>query len=82
MRWWLIPFLVVVTVVLGAAYSSTLIFSAMGPFSATSVEQDGTLTNMQFGQNLPRPDWVPVYPGAWVVQAAALTSVRITVAGR
>jgi hypothetical protein len=77
MRWLLIPFLVVVAIALGAAYSSTLIIRAMGPGSATAIEQDGTLTHMQFGQHLPRPDWVPVYPGAWVVQAATLTSVRM-----
>jgi hypothetical protein len=77
MRWLVIPFLVVLTIALGASYSSTLIYSLMGPWSATAVEHDGNLTQMQFGQNLPRPSWVPVYPGGWVVQAATVTSARM-----
>ena len=48
----------------------------MGPWSATAVEQDGSLTHMQFGADLPRPEWVPLYPGAWVVTGSRLTSVR------
>ena len=70
MRWLVIPFLVALTIALGASYSSTLIYGFMGPWSATAVEQDGSLTHMQFGQHLPRPSWVPLYPGAWVVQAS------------
>jgi hypothetical protein len=31
---------------------------------------------MAFGQNLPRPEWVPVYPGATVVQASKVTPAR------
>jgi hypothetical protein len=31
---------------------------------------------MQFGADLPRPGWLPLYPGAWVVQASRLVSVR------
>src|SRR5262245_57143660 len=77
MRWLLIPLLVVLTIVLGASYSSPLIHAFMGPWSATAVEQDGSVTQMQFSQNLPRPSWVPVYPGAWVVQASTLTSAAM-----
>lgn len=77
MRGLVIPFLVVLTIVLGASYSSTLIHAFMGPWSATAVEHDGSLTQMQFGQNLPRPSWVPVYPGGWVVQAATVTSASM-----
>jgi|SRR5262245_30806851 len=77
MRWFVISFLVVLTIALGASYSSTLIYAFMGPWSATAVEHDGGLTQMQFGQNLPRPSWVPIYPGSWVVQAGTVTSARI-----
>ena len=77
MRWLLIPFLIVVTIALGASYSSTLIYAFMGPGSVTAVEHDGSLTQMQFGQNLPRPSWVPVYPGGWVVQAGTVTSASM-----
>jgi hypothetical protein len=48
----------------------------MGPWSAVGIEHDGSQTHMVFGQNLPRPEWVPFYPGAWVVQASKLTSAR------
>ena len=30
---------------------------------------------MEFGTHLPRPEWVPFYPGALTVQASKLTSV-------
>src|SRR5215212_4443605 len=76
MRGLLFGFLLVVTLVFGASYASAILFSVMGPFSAVGIEQDGSQTHMAFGQNLPRPEWVPVYPGASVVQAATLTSAR------
>ena len=47
----------------------------MGPWSATGFLQDGSLTHMEFGTHLPRPEWVPFYPGALTVQASKLTSV-------
>jgi hypothetical protein len=72
----LLPLLIILALVFGASYASLVINSIMGPWSATAVEHDGSLTHMQFGQDLPRPDWVPVYPGAAVVQASRLTSAR------
>ena len=48
----------------------------MGSWSAVGFEQDGSQTQMQFGQSLPRPEWVPFYPGASVVTGSRLTSVR------
>jgi hypothetical protein len=72
----LIPLLVILALVFGVSYASLLINRIMGPWSATAVEQDGSLTHMRFGQDLPRPEWVPVYPGAAVVQASRLVSVR------
>jgi len=72
----LFPFLVIIALVFGASYASTIIYRVMGPWSATAVEQDGNLTHMQFGSDLPRPVWVPLYPGAWVVTGSRLTSVR------
>jgi hypothetical protein len=72
----LIPLLIILALVFGASYASLLINSIMGPWSATAVEHDGSLTHMQFGQHLPRPEWVPVYPGAAVVQASRLVSAR------
>jgi hypothetical protein len=72
----LFALLVVATLVFGAAYASTIITHIMGPWSATAVEQDGSLTHMQFGPDLPRPEWVPILPGAWVAQASKLVSLR------
>jgi hypothetical protein len=71
-----LPFLIVISLVFGASYASAIIYRAMGPWSATAVEQDGSLTHMQFGADLPRPDWVPFYPGGWVVNGSRLTSAR------
>jgi hypothetical protein len=76
MRHWLFPLLLVAVLVFGASYAGAIISRVMGPWSATAVEQDGSLTHMQFGPDLPRPEWVPFYPGAWVVQASRLVSAR------
>ena len=73
---WLLPFLLAVTLIFGASHASAIIYALMGPWSAVGIEQDGSQTQMAFGQNLPRPEWVPVYPGASVVQASKLTSAR------
>src|SRR4029078_7202134 len=71
-----IPLLILLGLVFGASYASALIKRMMGPWSATAVEHDGSLTHMQFGSDLPRPEWVPYYPGAWVVGGSRLTSGR------
>jgi len=76
MRGLLFGFLLVVTLVFGASYASAILFSIMGPWSAVGIEQDGSATHIAFGQNLPRPAWVPVYPGATIVQASKVTAVR------
>ena len=69
--------LFLVAIVFGASYASALISRIMGPWSSVAVHQDGSLTHMQFGTDLPRPQWVPFYPGATVVQGSKLTSVRM-----
>ena len=48
----------------------------MSPWSAVSFEQDGSQTHMQFGRNLPRPDWVALYPGAPVVTGSGFVSLH------
>jgi hypothetical protein len=72
----LIAFLFVVALLFGASCASAIITRLMGQWSATAVEHDGSLTHMQFGPDLPRPGWVPLYPGSWVVQASRLVSAR------
>jgi hypothetical protein len=72
----LFPFLVIIALVFGASYASALINRIMGPWNSTAIHQDGSLSHMQFGADLPRPEWVPVYPGAWVVGGSKITSVQ------
>ena len=72
----LLPLLFVVALVFGVSHASAIIFALMGPWSAVGIEHDGSQTHMVFGQNLPRPEWVPFYPGASVVTGSRLTSVR------
>jgi hypothetical protein len=72
---WLWPPLIVVTLVLGASYASVIVGAMMGSWSATAIEQDGSATSIQFG-NLPRPDWVPVYPNASIVQGSKVTAAH------
>jgi hypothetical protein len=71
---WLWPFLVIFMLVFGASYASVAVSALVGPWSATAIEQDGSATNITFGQNLPRPDWVPVYPNASIVQGSKVTA--------
>jgi hypothetical protein len=69
--------LVILAFVFGASYASALLFRAMGPWTAVGVESDGSTIHMAFGPDLPRPDWVPIYPGAVVVQSSRLTSGKM-----
>ncbi len=72
----LLPLLFAAALVFGVSHASAIIFWAMGSWSAVGFEQDGNQTHMQFGENLPRPEWVPFYPGASIVTGSKLTSVR------
>jgi hypothetical protein len=66
--------LAILAFVFGASYASALLFRVMGPWTAVAVQGDGSTTHMAFAPDLPRPDWVPVYPGAVVIQSSRLTS--------
>src|SRR4249919_139108 len=68
--------LVVVALLYGASYAGAPIHWLIGPWSAVAIEHDGSATPMQFGPHLPRPEWVPVYPGATVVQASKVWPAR------
>src|SRR5262245_56965791 len=70
----LIQLAILVGLVSGPSDATALINRIMGPWSSTAIHQDGSLSHMQFGVDLPRPEWVPVYPGAWVVGGSAITS--------
>jgi hypothetical protein len=69
--------LLILALVFGASYAGALLSRLMGPWEAVAIERDGSTTHMAFGPNLPRPEWVPVYPGATVVQASRSTSARM-----
>jgi hypothetical protein len=69
--------LAILAFVFGASYASALLFRAMGPWTAVGIQSDGGTTHMAFGPDLPRPDWVPIYPGAVVVQSSRLTSSKM-----
>jgi hypothetical protein len=70
----LFAWLLVAVVVFGTAWAGALLNAAMGPWTAQALNQDGTTTHMAFGQNLPRPDFIVLYPGSVVVQGSVLNS--------
>ena len=74
---WLGLLLITIAVLFGGSYASAFLFQLMGPWSAVGIEQDGSTTYMEFGAHLPRPEWLPVYPGATIVQGALLTSATM-----
>ena len=69
--------LAILAFVFGASYASALLFRVMGPWTAVGIESDGNTIHMAFGPDLPRPDWVPIYPGAVVVQSSRLASSKM-----
>jgi hypothetical protein len=73
---WVWPLLIVVALVFGAAYASVIVSAMILPISTTAIEHDGRATNIEISQNLPRPDWVPVYPNASIVQASKVTPAQ------
>ena len=73
----LFALLIVVAMMFGVSQASALLFAFMGPWTAVGIQQDGSTTHMAFGQNLPRPAWIPVYPDATIVQASFLTSPQM-----
>jgi hypothetical protein len=76
MRRFIIPLLVMLAVVFGSSYAAAVINWFMGPWQAVGMEHDGKPVHMAFDRNMPRPDWVPFYPGATVVQASRVTSAQ------
>jgi hypothetical protein len=60
--------LVLLAVLFGSPYAALVLNQVMGAWSATAIEQDGSVSLMTFDPNMPPPDFVPVFPGASVVQ--------------
>jgi hypothetical protein len=69
--------LAILALVLGVSYASALLFRVMGPWTALAIQADSSQVHMAFSPDLPRPEWVPIYPGATVVQSSRLTSGRM-----
>lgn len=76
MRWFLFPLLLAVAFTFGGSYASALITRMIGPWASTGIHQDGSTSHAVFDVNLARPEWLPVIPGATVVQAAKITSAQ------
>src|SRR5262249_39734751 len=70
---WLI---VLAILVVGTPVIAMLLDLATGPWSASAIEHDGTVTHMVFDRNLPRPDWAAIPSGASIVQASRVVNAQ------
>jgi hypothetical protein len=68
--WLIVPGILVV----GTPIVAMLLDIAMGPWSASAIEHDGTVTQMVFDRNLRRPEWVAIPSGASIVQASRVVN--------
>lgn len=66
--------LLLVALLFGSPYAAWIMNRAMGPWSATGIERDGSTTAMQFDPAMAPADFVPIFPGASVVQSSRLVS--------
>ena len=69
-------FLLVVYVLFGSPYAALLLNRAMGPWDASAVHHDGSVSHQYYDQDRPPPAFVPVYPGASVVQSVLMFSTN------
>ena len=67
-------FLLLIAVLFGSPYAAFVLNRVMGPWSAGLGHQDGSVSHVYFDPGMPAPDFVPVYPGALVVQSSRLVS--------
>jgi hypothetical protein len=61
--------LLAIVVLFGSAYGALVLNRAMGPWEATGIQQDGSLTHMRFDPGMAPADFVPLFPGAQIVQS-------------
>ena len=66
---WLI---VIATLAVGAPYAALVLNVLQEPWTATGIEHDGSVTEMRFDRTMPRPSWMPVPPGAAIVDQSHL----------
>jgi hypothetical protein len=63
-------FVLALVLVVGSPYAALAVYRMMGPWSAVGYEADGTTTFTRFDHTIKPPAFVPLYPGAHVVQAS------------
>ena len=64
--------LLVVYMLFGSPYAALLLNRAMGPWSGSAVHHDGSVSRQDYDMDRPPPAFVPVYPGASVVQSVLI----------
>jgi hypothetical protein len=75
--------LLVVTVLAGYPYATLILTRLIGTNTVVFLEQDGTTRSVILGPDAPRPEWLPIPPRAWVVEAGHwLPSPGLEVAGK
>ena len=62
--------LVAIAVAAGYPYAALVLFRVIGTNTVVFTEHDGVQRTLVSGPAAPRPDWVPVLPGAFTIQAA------------
>jgi hypothetical protein len=62
-------FLLVVYLAFGSPYAALLLNRAMGPWDATLTHHDGSISHQYYDQDRAPPDFIPMFPGASVVQS-------------
>jgi hypothetical protein len=62
--------LLAIVVLFGSGYGAVVINRAMGPWEAVGVEQNGSRTHMRFDPSMAPADFVPLFPGAQVIQSS------------
>jgi hypothetical protein len=66
--------LLLVGLLFGSPYAAMMLFNAMGPWESTAIHTDGSLTHMRFDAGMRPPDFVPLFPGAQIVQSGRIVS--------
>jgi hypothetical protein len=66
--------LILIAVLFGSPYAAWLLNRVMGPWSAGLGHQDGSVSQIHFDPTMPPADFVPVFPGALIVQSSRLVS--------
>ena len=62
--------LLAIVVLFGSGYGAMVINWAMGPWESTGIQADGSLTHVRFDTSMAPADFVPLFPGAQVIQSA------------